>query len=75
MARWASIGPQCSEKIDRIVVPFGDAALKIAAPQAGERVIDIGVRRSPSDQPPASSDLKLLRHSHSIVAGGLLDTS
>jgi SAM-dependent methyltransferase len=29
-------------EIDRIVVPFGDAALKIAAPQPKERVIDIG---------------------------------
>src|SRR4029434_1896393 len=29
-------------EIDHIVVPFGDAALKIAAPQPGERVIDIG---------------------------------
>src|SRR5438874_9063298 len=29
-------------EIDRIVVPFGDAALKVAAPQPGERVIDIG---------------------------------
>src|SRR2546428_1366753 len=28
--------------IDRIVMPFGDAALKAAAPQPGERVIDIG---------------------------------
>jgi len=30
------------QELDRIVVPFGDAALKAAAPQPGERVIDIG---------------------------------
>src|SRR5258706_11517604 len=30
------------QEIDRIVVPFGNAALKAAAPQPGERVIDIG---------------------------------
>ena len=30
------------QEIDRIVAPFGDAALKAAAPQPGERVIDIG---------------------------------
>jgi SAM-dependent methyltransferase len=29
-------------EIDRIVVPFGDAAIEAAAPQPGERVIDIG---------------------------------
>jgi SAM-dependent methyltransferase len=29
-------------EIDGIVVPFGDAALKAASPQPGERVIDIG---------------------------------
>jgi SAM-dependent methyltransferase len=29
-------------EIDRVVVPFGDAALKAAAPKLGERVIDIG---------------------------------
>jgi SAM-dependent methyltransferase len=36
--RWVAM----QREIDRIVVPFGDAALKIAAPQPGERVIDIG---------------------------------
>ena len=36
--RWVAM----QREIDRIVVPFGDAALKIAAPQLGERVIDIG---------------------------------
>jgi SAM-dependent methyltransferase len=36
--RWVTM----QREIDRIVVPFGEAALKIAAPQAGERVIDIG---------------------------------
>jgi SAM-dependent methyltransferase len=36
--RWA----ESQREIDRIVAPFGDAALKAAAPQAGERVIDIG---------------------------------
>src|SRR2546427_11641055 len=30
------------QAIDPIVMPFGDAALKAAAPQPGERVIDIG---------------------------------
>ena len=30
------------QEIDRLVLPFGDAALKAAAPQPGERVIDIG---------------------------------
>ncbi len=30
------------QETDRIVAPFGDAALKAAAPQSGERVIDIG---------------------------------
>jgi len=30
------------QEIDRLVVPFGDAALKAAAPQRGERAIDIG---------------------------------
>lgn len=34
--RWAEMA------IDDIVVPFGEAALKAAAPQSGERVIDIG---------------------------------
>jgi SAM-dependent methyltransferase len=36
--RWVAM----QREIDRIVVPFGDAALKIAAPQPGERLIDIG---------------------------------
>ena len=36
--RWVAM----QREIDRIVVPFGDAALKIAAPQPKERVIDIG---------------------------------
>lgn len=36
--RWVAM----QREIDRIVVPFGDAALKAAAPQPGERVIDIG---------------------------------
>ena len=36
--RWAAM----RREIDGIVVPFGDAALKAAAPQPGERVIDIG---------------------------------
>src|SRR6266568_6502953 len=36
--RWTAM----RQEIDRIVVPFGDAALKTAAPQPGERVIDIG---------------------------------
>ena len=36
--RWVAM----QREIDRIVVPFGDAALKIAAPHPGERVIDIG---------------------------------
>ena len=30
------------QEINRLVVPFGDAALKAAAPQPGERAIDIG---------------------------------
>ena len=38
--RWVAM----QREIDRIVVPFGDAALKVAAPQPGERVIDIGCR-------------------------------
>jgi SAM-dependent methyltransferase len=29
-------------ELDRLVAPFGDAALRTAAPQPGERVIDIG---------------------------------
>jgi ubiquinone/menaquinone biosynthesis C-methylase UbiE len=36
--RWAAM----QREIDRIVVPFGDAALRAAAPQPGERVIDVG---------------------------------
>jgi SAM-dependent methyltransferase len=36
--RWAAL----RQEIDRVVVPFGDAALKAAAPQPGERVIDVG---------------------------------
>jgi SAM-dependent methyltransferase len=36
--RWVAM----QEEIDRIVVPFGDAALKSAAPQPRERVIDVG---------------------------------
>jgi SAM-dependent methyltransferase len=36
--RWVAM----QREIDRIVVPFGDAALRVAAPQPGERVIDIG---------------------------------
>jgi len=36
--RWVAM----QQEIDRIVVPFGNAALKAAAPQPGERVIDIG---------------------------------
>src|SRR5438874_13215323 len=36
--RWVAM----QQELDRIVVPFGDAALKAAAPQSGERVVDIG---------------------------------
>src|SRR6185369_10664041 len=36
--RWVAM----QREVDRIVAPFGDAALKVAAPQPGERVIDIG---------------------------------
>ena len=36
--RWVTM----KREIDRVVVQFGDAALKAAAPQPGERVIDIG---------------------------------
>lgn len=36
--RWAAM----QQEIDRIVVPFGDAALQVAAPRPGERVIDVG---------------------------------
>ena len=37
-ARWVAM----QQEIDRIVAPFGNAAVKAAAPQPGERVIDIG---------------------------------
>lgn len=33
---------QKQREIDNVIVPFGDAALKAAAPQPGERVIDVG---------------------------------
>ena len=36
--RWVAM----RQEVDRIVAPFGEAALKAAAPQPGERVIDIG---------------------------------
>src|SRR5207244_2145263 len=36
--RWVAM----QREIDHIVVPFGEAALKTAAPQPGERVIDVG---------------------------------
>ena len=36
--RWVAL----QQETDRIVAPFGDAALKAAAPQPGERVIDVG---------------------------------
>jgi SAM-dependent methyltransferase len=36
--RWVAM----QQEIDRFVVPFGDAALKAAVPQPGERVIDVG---------------------------------
>jgi SAM-dependent methyltransferase len=36
--RWVEM----QREIESIVVPFGEAALKVAAPQWGERVIDIG---------------------------------
>src|ERR1700682_6397722 len=36
--RWVAM----RQEIDRFVVPFGNAALKAAAPEPGERVIDIG---------------------------------
>jgi ubiquinone/menaquinone biosynthesis C-methylase UbiE len=36
--RWAEL----QREIDGIVVPFGVAAMQVAAPQIGERVIDIG---------------------------------
>ena len=36
--RWATL----QREIDGIVVPFGEAAMQAAAPQPGERVLDIG---------------------------------
>lgn len=36
--RWVAM----RQDIDRVVMPFGEAALKVAAPRPGERVIDIG---------------------------------
>ncbi len=36
--RWAAL----RQEIERVVTPFGVAALKAAAPQPGERVIDVG---------------------------------
>jgi SAM-dependent methyltransferase len=36
--RWVAM----RQEVDRIVAPFGEAALKAAAPQPGERVIDVG---------------------------------
>lgn len=36
--RWVAM----QEQLERVVVPFGEAALAAAAPRAGERVIDIG---------------------------------
>jgi SAM-dependent methyltransferase len=46
IAEWnGALGQRWVEKqrdIDHIVVPFGNAALKAAAPQPGNRVIDIG---------------------------------
>ncbi|TMG90957.1 MAG: methyltransferase domain-containing protein [Betaproteobacteria bacterium] len=36
--RWVAM----RQEIDRLVVPFGNAALEAAAPQPGERAIDIG---------------------------------
>jgi SAM-dependent methyltransferase len=46
IAEWnGAMGQLWAEKqreIDAIIVPFGEAALKAAAPQPGERVIDIG---------------------------------
>ena len=36
--KWVSM----QREIDRIVVPFGYAALDVAAPKSGERVIDVG---------------------------------
>jgi SAM-dependent methyltransferase len=36
--QWARLQPE----LDAMVIPFGDGALKRAAPQPGERVVDIG---------------------------------
>jgi len=36
--RWVAM----RQEVDRVVAPFGEAALKAAAPQPGERAIDIG---------------------------------
>ncbi len=36
--RWVAM----QREIDHVVAPFGDAALKVAAPQPGESVIDVG---------------------------------
>src|SRR3979409_1547591 len=36
--RWVAM----RQELERFVIPFGDAALKAAAPQPGERVIDVG---------------------------------
>lgn len=36
--RWVAM----QQQVDRIVAPFGDAALKAASPRTGERVIDVG---------------------------------
>jgi SAM-dependent methyltransferase len=36
--RWATL----QREIDGIVAPFGEAALRLAAPQVGERVVDVG---------------------------------
>jgi SAM-dependent methyltransferase len=36
--RWATM----RQEIDRVVIPFGEAALKAAAARPGERVIDVG---------------------------------
>ncbi len=36
--RWAEL----QRELDGIVAPFGEAALRLAAPQPGEHVIDIG---------------------------------
>ena len=46
IAEWnGATGQQWVEKqreVDAIIVPFGEAALEAAAPQSGERVIDVG---------------------------------